>query len=1002
MDVGLEYVKLGQPVPTLSGGEAQRLKLALALTDAPPGGLVVLDEPTAGLHAEDVTPLLRAIDRLVDRGDTVIVVEHDMRVAAHADWVIDIGPGAGDLGGELVVQGRPEDVARHPGSRTAAYLARALGVVKDDASKARAKVASSASSAAVIRVEGAREHNLKDLTVEVPREKLVVVSGPSGSGKSTLAFDVIFAEGQRRFLETLSPYARQYLPQLPRADVDRVTGVPPTVALEQRITRGGANSTVATVTEVAHYLRLLWAKAGQLHCPDCSTHERPIAISARAPAQLADDVIGKHGARTEVAVLAPVIRGKKGHYREQLEDWRKKGFAEARIDGAFTALASGMSLSRFVEHDIELVCARVKNDRAGLEQHIRRAAELADGSVVIAVGESASLYSTVRACPSCGRGFPELDPRFFSFNTPQGRCDGCEGKGFEVHVVGKGKTLREETLACVECEGTRLSPLARWVTVDGHPISDVLDRSVEAARRELRGFALSGREADIGKVPLAECERRLAFLEEVGLGYLGLGRAADTLSGGETQRVRLAAQLGAGLTGLLYVLDEPTIGLHARDTDRLIRALVQLRDRGNTVLVVEHDEDAIRAADHVIDVGPEGGKRGGRILASGSPAVLSEGGESITGRAITRPAEVCESVVAASAPRLMLRGATGHNLDHADVDIPLGKLVAVTGVSGSGKSTLVRRVLLPAVRSKLGLVNDQAPMGFRQLKGTEALQRAVMVDQSPIGRTPRSIPATYVGIWDELRKLFAQTPEARARGWGPSRFSFNVAHAGRCPTCDGNGALTVEMAFLPDVYIPCETCKGMRFTRETLVPKLHGCSVGELLRMEIGQAAKALKAIPKVAHPLELLVDLGLGYLELGQPSHTLSGGEAQRIKLVAELGTSAAGKTLYVLDEPTTGLHRDDVTRLLRTLRKLVDRGDTVVVVEHQLDVILGADWVIDLGPEGGERGGKVVVEGSPRTVAAHPTSHTGAALRDELARSPVPAARKAKKAKSRAAELS
>jgi excinuclease ABC subunit A len=1001
VEVGLGYLRLGQALNTLSGGEAQRLKLALALTDAPPGGLVVLDEPTAGLHAEDVKPLLKAIDRLVDRGDTVIVVEHDMRVAAHADWVIDIGPGAGDLGGELVVQGRPEDVAKHSRSCTAPYLSRALGVTSDASSKGRPKAKARTPGRAVIRVEGAREHNLKDLTVEVPREKLVVVSGPSGSGKSTLAFDVIFAEGQRRFLETLSPYARQYLPQLPRADVDRVTGVPPTVALEQRITRGGANSTVATVTEVAHYLRLLWAKAGQLHCPDCSTHAAPVAISARAPAQLADDVIEKHGARAEVAVLAPVIRGKKGHYREQLEGFRKKGFAEARIDGVMTPLASGMSLSRFVEHDIELLCARVKNDRAKLEQEIRRAAQLADGSVVIFVDGTASLYSTIRACPSCGRGFPELDPRFFSFNTAQGRCDGCEGKGFELHVVGKGKTLREEILACTECDGTRLSPLARWVTVDGHPISDVLDRSVEAARRELSTFALSGREADIGKVPLAECERRLAFLEEVGLGYLGLGRAADTLSGGETQRVRLAAQLGAGLTGLLYVLDEPTIGLHSRDTDRLIRALIQLRDRGNTILVVEHDADVIRAADHVIDVGPEGGKRGGRILASGSPSVLSEGTESITGRAITRPAVVCESVVPANAPRLMLRGASGHNLDQADIDIPLGKLVAVTGVSGSGKSTLVRRVLLPAVRAKLGLVNDQAPMAFRQLKGAEALERAVMVDQSPIGRTPRSIPATYVGIWDELRKLFAQTPEARARGWGPSRFSFNVAHAGRCPTCDGNGALTVEMAFLPDVYIPCETCKGMRFTRETLVPKLHGCSVGELLRMEIGQAAKALAAIPKVARPLDLLVDLGLGYLELGQPSHTLSGGEAQRIKLVSELGTTAAGKTLYVLDEPTTGLHRDDVTRLIRTLRKLVDRGDTVVVVEHQLDVILGADWVIDLGPEGGEHGGHVVVEGAPRVIAAHPTSHTGAALRDELKRSGTPT-KKATKAKSRSAELS
>jgi excinuclease ABC subunit A len=992
VEVGLGYLRMGQSLNTLSGGEAQRLKLALALADAAPGGLVVLDEPTAGLHAEDVKPLLRAIDRLVDRGDTVIVVEHDMRVAAHADWVVDIGPDAGDRGGELIASGRPEDVAKVTRSRTASYLSRALGQPVAKTLEAPEIRAGHAQVSTDIVVEGAREHNLKDLTVRVPREKLVVVSGPSGSGKSTLAFDVIFAEGQRRFLETLSPYARQYLPQMPRPDVDRVTGVPPTVALEQRITRGGANSTVATVTEVAHYLRLLWAKAGQLHCPDCSTKSRLVPITARAPAQLAEDVLARHG-RAEIAVLAPVIRSKKGHYREQLDDWRKKGFAEARIDGQFVALAAGMSLARFVEHDIELLCARIKNDRAQLEAEIRRASELAEGSVVIFAKDTASLHSTVRACPECGRGFPELDPRFFSFNTLQGRCDPCEGKGFEIQVLGKGKSLREVRLACEACEGTRLSPLARFVTVDDHSITTVLDKSVEAARRELAGITLTGREGDIGKAPLAECERRLAFLEEVGLGYLGLDRAADTLSGGETQRVRLAAQLGAGLTGLLYVLDEPTIGLHARDTDRLVRALVQLRERGNTVLVVEHDADVIRAADHVIDVGPEGGKRGGRILASGSPELLTKNPDSLTGRSIARPAVLHTEEVPAKHPRLTLSGARGHNLKGVDCSFPLGKLIVVTGVSGSGKSTLVRRVLLPAVRQKLELVNDQPPMPFTSITNVQQLTRAVMVDQSPIGRTPRSVPATYVGIWDELRKLFAQTPDARARGWDASRFSFNVGHAGRCPTCDGNGALTIEMAFLPDVFVPCETCKGMRFTRETLGPKLHGCSVGELLRMEIGVAAKALAAIPKVAKPLELLVDLGLGYLELGQPSHTLSGGEAQRIKLVAELGTSASGKALYVLDEPTTGLHRDDVGRLMRALRRFVERGDTVVVVEHQLDVILGADWVIDLGPEGGEGGGTLVVEGSPLTVAKCERSHTGKALRDELLRSGIPVDKPAKK---------
>jgi excinuclease ABC subunit A len=994
VEVGLGYLRLGQALNTLSGGEAQRLKLALALVDAPPGGLVVLDEPTAGLHAEDVKPLLRAMDRLVDRGDTVVVVEHDMRVAAHADWVIDVGPGAGDEGGRIVTEGRPEEVARHRVSRTAPYLARALGAAPAPAEPRAARSARADAEVAAIRVAGAREHNLKDVHVAIPREKLVVVSGPSGSGKSTLAFDVVFAEGQRRFLETLSPYARQYLPQMPRPDVDRVTGVPPTVALEQRISRGGANSTVATVTEVAHYLRLLWAKAGQLHCPDCSKGLpgtegcRLVPITARAPAQLADDVTARHG-KAEITVLAPVIRGKKGHYREQLEGWRKDGFAEARIDGTIVPLALGMSLARFVEHDIELVCARVRNDRPRLEAEIRRAAQLAAGSVVILAQGTAALFSTVRACPQCGRGFPELDPRFFSFNTTQGQCAGCEGKGFERVVHGRGKTIKEEVLRCEACHGTRLAPLARFVTVDGRSIEAVLQKSVESSRQELATITLSGRDAEIGQAPLHECERRLAFLEEVGLGYLGLDRSADTLSGGETQRVRLSAQLGAGLTGLLYVLDEPTIGLHARDTDRLVRALVQLKERGNTVLVVEHDAEVIRAADHVIDVGPEGGKRGGRILAEGPPAVITESGTSPTGRSIARATTLSDATIPAKSPRLTLSGARGHNLKGVDVAFPVGKLVVVTGVSGSGKSTLVRRVLLPAVRQKLGLVNDEPPMPFGKLTGVEHLTRAVMVDQSPIGRTPRSVPATYVGVWDELRRLFAQTPEARARGWDASRFSFNVAHAGRCPTCEGNGALTIEMAFLPDVYVPCETCKGMRFTRETLVPRLHGCSVGELLRMEIGQAAQALKALPKVAHPLELLVDLGLHYLELGQPSHTLSGGEAQRIKLVAELGATAGGKSLYVLDEPTTGLHREDVARLLRMLRKFTERGDTVVVVEHQLDVIAGADWVIDLGPEGGEDGGRLVVEGPPSLIAQHPTSHTAHALRQELARTGAQPAR-------------
>ncbi len=1059
IEVGLGYLRLGQALNTLSGGEAQRLKLALALGEAPVGGLVVLDEPTAGLHAADVTPLLDVLESLVARGDTVVVVEHDMRVAARADWVIDLGPGAGAQGGSVVAQGTPEEVARAAGSRTAPFLARALGVAAPDRSGVGTGVSSAVpsalsalagggneparspgvgtgvssavpppappalagggnelrgdrsgvgtgvssavpppappalagGSARALTVTNAHEHNLKNVSVSIPREKLVVVTGPSGSGKSTLTFDVVFAEGQRRYLETLSPYARQYLPQLPRPHVDRVAGVPPTVALEQRLVRGGASSTVATVTEVSHYLRVLWARAGLLHCPTCK-----VPIAARSPSLVADDALSRFGAKTEIAVLAPVVRGRKGHHRELLDKLYADGFREARIDGELRGLQPGTSLQRFAEHQVDAVVARITGDRAALEAAVRKASVMGEGSLHILAKGQDQLLSTTRACPSCGDGFPELDPRFFSFNTKQGQCSECEGHGVLTEVIGRGKTLREVTLACESCDGTRLSPLARAVTVDRKPITDVLGKSVSEARSVLAGLSLHGREAEIGEAPLGECRRRLAFLEEVGLGYLGLDRAADTLSGGEMQRVRLAAQLGSGLTGLLYVLDEPTIGLHPRDTAKLVGALRGLVDKGNSVLVVEHDSDVIRSADHVIDVGPGGGKRGGTILAEGSPREVTERPGSITGRSIARPADLPpQRRPVADAPQLVVKGARGHNLGGLDATFPLGRLVAVTGVSGSGKSTLVRRVLLPAVRRALGLVEEQPGLPLDRIEGAEALQRAVMVDQSPIGRTPRSVPATYVGIWDELRKLFAKTPEARARGYEASRFSFNVAHAGRCPTCEGNGILTVEMAFLPDVILPCETCNGMRFTRETLAPTIHGASAGALLRMEIEEAAKVLSAIPKVARPLELLTELGLGYLELGQPSSTLSGGEAQRLKLVAELGTSASGPTLYVLDEPTTGLHREDVSRLIKVLNRFVERGDTVVVVEHQLDVILAADWVIDLGPEGGAEGGCIVAEGTPEEVATRRT-HTGRALAAELARSGVGPGRRAKRGKN------
>ncbi len=971
--VGLGYLRLGQPLSALSGGEAQRLKLAAALAGAPPGSLIVLDEPTAGLHPEDVTPLLAVFDELVARGDTLVIVEHNMRVAAHADRVVELGPGAGEDGGRIVAAGTPEEVAASSAA-SAPFLARARG-------RSGARPASAppprpeADAPDGIRIEGAREHNLKEVSLTLPRGRLVAMTGPSGSGKSSLAFDVLFSEGQRRYLETLSPYARQYMPQLPRAAVDRVLGIPPSVSLEQRITRGGITSTVATVTEVAHYLRLLYARAGTLHCPDCK-----VPIEPRPAAALVEEVPRAATKRASVTVLAPVVRGRKGTHKDVFAKARKEGVVEARVDGALVPIAKDPKLERYKEHDVDLVLGRVRGDDPALDGLVRRALARGDGAAFVAIDGDERLLSTKRSCAKCGRGFPELDPRFFSANTRKGQCPTCEGQGV---VEGKVRGRAREdapVVPCGDCGGTRLSPLARSVTVAGHGIDALFARSVDDAHALVRSMVLPPREATIAKVPLEEAGRRLAFLERLGLGYLALDRPASTLSGGELQRVRLSAQLGAGLTGVLYVLDEPTIGLHPRDTHRLVDALRGLVDRGCSVLVVEHDTDVIRAADHVVDVGPGGGHHGGRIVAQGSPREVAADPRSATGRALARPVPRTERRdVDPRTPRLVLEGATQHNLKGERIEIPLGRLTSVTGVSGSGKSTLVRSVMLPLVRRALGLVTETRPAGT--VRGTEGLARAVEVDQSPIGRTPRSVPATYVGVWDELRRCLAGTPLARARGYGPARFSFNV-EGGRCPECKGQGAIVAEMAFLPEVLVPCERCAGARFGADTLDVKLHGLSAGRILDLEVEEAASVFSALSKVERPLALMRDLGLGYLKLGQASNTLSGGEAQRVKLVAELAQgSSAGPTLYVLDEPTTGLHREDVDRLLAVLRRLVDRGDTVVVIEHQTDVILASDHVIDLGPEGGAGGGRVVVAGAPEVVAAHRESRTGAILARELA---------------------
>ncbi|MBN1654552.1 MAG: excinuclease ABC subunit UvrA [Deltaproteobacteria bacterium] len=972
LQIGLGYLRLGQPLSTLSGGESQRLKLAAALGRTTRGALLVLDEPTAGLHPADVEPLMRALAGLVDAGNSVLLVEHDMTVAAAADHVIDLGPGAGERGGELVAQGAPEQLARDRSSKTAPFLAAALAaeplVLRSPAPAADRSV----SDSRAIEVVGAREHNLRAVDVEIPREKLVVLTGPSGSGKSTLAFDTLYAEGQRRYLETVSPYARQYLPQLPRPAVDRIIGLPPCVSLEQRTTHGAFNSTVATVTEIAHYLRLLFARVGLLHCPSCG-----LAIAARQPALLAKDVRRRFG-KAMLSVLSPVVRATKGAHRELISRARDEGFTEARIDGAWRALEPGMKLERYQQHDVDLVVARLDAASSELLGAMRTALGRSGGVVrVVGPGEEL-LLSSERACPACGKGFAELDPRLFSFNTKQGACPSCEGRGFIERRSGRGARGSSLRLVCDTCHGRRLGGLALHVTLGGRTIADILSLSVEQALPALRALKLLGRERLIGEPLLKEIEQRLGFLARIGLGYLNLDRAALSLSGGEMQRVRLAGQLGSGLTGLLYVLDEPTIGLHARDTAKLLSALRALVGQGCTVLVVEHDAQTIRAADYLVDMGPGGGPHGGRVLAQGSPEHVLGHAASITGRMLARePAVPKRRRSVKERPRLVLRGASEHNLRDIDLELPLGCLVAVTGVSGSGKSTLVREIMLRALRKALGLTSEP-PGAHRGIEGFSAIRRAVEIDQTPIGKTPRSVPATYVGVWDEIRKLFAATPQARVRGYTASRFSFNVA-GGRCESCEGQGAILTEMSFLPQASARCDACNGLRFNPETLEVRLHGLNAGELLKQSVEQVGAVLSAVPRVRRPLKLLSELGLGYLALGQASNTLSGGEAQRLKLVAELSESAAGPTLYVMDEPTTGLHREDVARLMAVLSQLVERGDTVVVIEHHPDVVIAADWVVDLGPEGGEGGGTVVAQGTPEQIMAARGSHTGAMLRGD-----------------------
>jgi len=984
MRVGLGYLPLGQPLSTLSGGEAQRLKLARALAQPAKGTLFIIDEPSAGLHPEDLTNVLGSLELLVEEGASVVVVEHDLKVIAAADWVIDLGPGGGPQGGRLMAVGTPAEVAATE-TRTGQALRQQLEPSAAPAVTAAARPA--ARSDPGIVVEQAREHNLKGVSCRIPHGTLSVMTGPSGSGKSSLAFDIVYAEGQRRFMETLSPYARQFLPAPPRPDVDRVDGVPPSIALEQRTARPGANSTVATVTEVAHYLRLLYAKVGTPHCPKCEAK-----VEALSEQELLERLRSLSGSQDEHTLYAPAVRGRKGVYLDLFTAALRAGVVRARIDGQLKYIDPPPSLSRTREHSIDLVVwngSLRQLDAATLS----RGLGWGGGSVCVGRGAPAAtpaneqVFSTARACPTCGIGIPELDPRWFSFNTQQGQCERCEGRGLLDEEKGERR--------CPACRGTRLAPIPRRVRLCGLTYSEFCGRPVSDALSTARSMTWEGTRALIAQAPHAELLRRLAFIEEIGLGYLQLDRPAATLSGGEMQRLRLSAQLGSGLTGALYVLDEPTIGLHPRDTVRLLRNLRALVENGCTVLCVEHDEETIRAADYLIDLGPGGGAHGGRIVAAGSIATVLADPHSPTAAALRLGPLSPEQALHPSTSWLLdgpsgtivLRDACAHNLKHVDLRIPVGKLCVIAGPSGSGKSTLVQKTFYPALRCALGLVAESGPpLAHGRLEGAHHVKRAMAVDQSPIGRTPRSVPATFLGVWDDIRRLYASLPEAKVRGFSAQRFSFNTASGGRCSVCEGQGVLVSEMSFLPDVVTPCEACGGSRFEPATLEVRYRGLDIGAVLRLSAEEAAEFFSHHPRIARPLRTLCDLGVGYVELGQGSHTLSGGEAQRLKLADELTAGSKHEpTLYVLDEPTTGLHLLDVRRLITVLARLVARGDTLVVIEHHPDVIAAADWIVELGPDAGEAGGKVVFVGTPAELGRADTA-TGRIMAQRFSRAGAP----------------
>ncbi len=1105
-EVGLGYLPLGQPLNTLSGGEAQRLKLIRYLagfTDEsadhfvkeksrpkknpaaparpskienqpappPPGALLLLDEPTTGLHRHDVKRLLAVLQRIVDRGHSIIVIEHNLDVLKSADWILEIGPEAGAQGGQIVLAGTPEDLA-HATTATSPFLRVALSNRESNLTDAAQRVAEPAAhyaatprrTAPALTVIGARENNLKNISLTIPHRQLTVVTGVSGSGKSTLAFDIIFAEGQRRFMESMSPYARQFVEQLPRPDIDRLTGIPPTVAIEQRSTRGSRKSTVATITEVAQYLRLLYARLGVQHHPETGR-----AVTPLTPTQLQrllEKVIAQPAARKakHLYLCAPLIRARKGHH-EPIAQWiEKQGYSLMRNDGRLIRVENFQKLDRYKEHDIEVVVADLKAalplSRATA---LTTALKLGQGACFLLTphGQILSWFSTTRTDITSGESFPSLDPKNFSFNSPKGWCPTCRGHGHiyawmlqpdeeeerPVEVVDALRSFDPDDPSadgqlCPTCQGERLSRIARAVKLPlkkGDPITlPALSRlTPDQLLATLRNLQLEARGRLITQDIIPQIAERLRFLGSVGLDYLELDRPTETLSGGEAQRIRLAAQLGSNLSGVLYVLDEPSIGLHARDNDQLIATLEALRAKGNTLLVVEHDDGLMERADRIIDLGPGAGIHGGAVLANDSPAQLKKNAASLTGRYLKqgithplrgayRPLELIKLAgrrlssqpAPATAPVawLELKGITYRNLRNQSLRLPLGRLVMVCGPSGAGKSTLFRDILDPAVNcaiqhrkakltgqdfvrwakfaaeAKTTTANPAPP--FAQLTGVSKFKAVIEVDQNPIGKTPRSTPATYLGIFDLIRQFFATLPESKLRGYTASRFSFNTT-GGRCATCSGAGRIKLEMAFMPDSYLPCDDCNGSRYSPELADITWKNKTIGQVLRLSFDEAALFFDFHSQLSQVCRLMIDCGLGYLTLGQSSPSLSGGEAQRLKLVTELAKGLRSfrershdltvRNLYLLEEPTIGLHLSDCEKLIRVLHNLVEQGHSVIVIEHHLDLLAEADYVIELGPGGGPRGGEIIYQGPLAGLLDVKRSPTAPYLRAKLARPSV-----------------